>query len=1023
MCNHSLTDRIVIVMHMLQMIPKKFASIHGKNLDDKISLKVPGGSVWPIKLKRHKNKGDSKFQVLVFDPSGLETDYPLTSTTENRNVVRLGRAKKRVVDSDDSTSVDVVRPCKRTTASSSCKAGEDGPKVKQEKAERNGVALASAKAFKSKNPSFIHVMKSSNVVGAWPNVYITNTFKEAYKKWKNNDKVILRVENRRWTVYCSVNSNQCRFGRKWGKFARENSLNVDDVCVFELINPSRKLLQVLIFREEETSLQVDLWIHIYVQMIPRKFERLFEKNLDNRIQLSVPSGSVWSIDLEKQQDKVWLQNGWPEFAKFYSIGFGYLLVFEYQEDSKFKVLIFDPSASEIDYPANCSTTLEFVKSTKVEKKRENEFNISDDSDEISPRKRTRASYSCIANSNGKSACNVKKDPALAAAKDFKSEKPYFIVSMTPSHIKGSSGMHITKTFEEVYKKWMKNVEVILEVGGKTWPVFSYFNLSNDRCAFRHGWADFARDNSLKVGDVCVFELINPSKKLLKHSSPEHSDYEALEMGDIIQVPACMDPLVKPRYFFKMIVSTITPHSRLMIPTKFLTTCGDDLADFIFLEAPAGSIWQVKLERSDSQVWLQNGWPDFAEHYSICFGHLLVFRYKGNSHFHVIIMDKSATEVEYPLSATSHSEETDHVTGLGKGKEVAADDIGRREDFTICLASSAQYTKTVLASAEASHQVNQKALQVTSEAEVSAKAFRSENPFFKINMRPSYVDGRCLSVPKIFVTTHITRDHCNVILQSSDGRSWPVKCTTSRSYRTAARFTSGWRNFAHANSLAGDSKFLVRIFDPSASEIDYPLATTKIPNSVKSRSKVKKTVIDIDDTTSSEMIRPSKKIRASSAPIAARNTGPKLQHKKAMENDEPAPASKEDKDRALASAKAFRSKNPFFIHAMKPIYVYENGSGVYIPKTFKEAYKKWKYQNQILLEAEGRIWPVTCSLYSHCNQCRIRQGWAQFARDNSLKAGDVCVFELINPSTKLLQVLIFRATKEAENLECLHHLKL
>ena len=41
-------------------------------------------------------------------------------------------------------------------------------------AERNGVALASAKAFKSKNPSFIHVMKSSNVVGAWPNV-VNNT--------------------------------------------------------------------------------------------------------------------------------------------------------------------------------------------------------------------------------------------------------------------------------------------------------------------------------------------------------------------------------------------------------------------------------------------------------------------------------------------------------------------------------------------------------------------------------------------------------------------------------------------------------------------------------------------------------------------------------------------------------------------------------------------------------------------------------------------------------------------------------
>ncbi|XP_017253443.1 B3 domain-containing transcription factor VRN1-like [Daucus carota subsp. sativus] len=393
------------------------------------------------------------------------------------------------------------------------------------------------------------------------------------------------------------------------------------------------------------------------------------------------------------------------------------------------------------------------------------------------------------------------------------------------------------------------------------------------------------------------------------------------------------------------------------------------------------------------------------------------------------MDKSATEVEYPLSATSHSEETDHVTGLGKGKEVAADDIGRREDFTICLASSAQYTKTVLASAEASHQVNQKALQVTSEAEVSAKAFRSENPFFKINMRPSYVDGRCLMIPRKFVSLYKNLTD-RISLKAPSGLIWSIDLERN-SDEICLR--NGWLEFAKFYSISfghmlvfeyqGDSKFLVRIFDPSASEIDYPLATTKIPNSVKSRSKVKKTVIDIDDTTSSEMIRPSKKIRASSAPIAARNTGPKLQHKKAMENDEPAPASKEDKDRALASAKAFRSKNPFFIHAMKPIYVYENGSGVYIPKTFKEAYKKWKYQNQILLEAEGRIWPVTCSLYSHCNQCRIRQGWAQFARDNSLKAGDVCVFELINPSTKLLQVLIFRATKEAENLECLHHLKL
>lgn len=137
---------VMIFFLLLQMIPKKFVRIHGKNLNDEIFLNVPNGPVWSIKLKRHKNEvclkngwpefakfysicfgyllvfeyqGDSKFQVLIFHPSAVEIDYPLTNTTDNLNTVKSTRSKKRVVDSDDSTSVEVVRPSKRTTASSS----------------------------------------------------------------------------------------------------------------------------------------------------------------------------------------------------------------------------------------------------------------------------------------------------------------------------------------------------------------------------------------------------------------------------------------------------------------------------------------------------------------------------------------------------------------------------------------------------------------------------------------------------------------------------------------------------------------------------------------------------------------------------------------------------------------------------------------------------------------------------------------------------------------------------------------
>lgn len=73
-------------------------------------------------------------------------------------------------------------------------------------------------------------------------------FEESYKKWKHNDQVQLRVAEKIWLVDCDMKFNRCRLRIGWDRFAQDNSLNVGDVCVFELINAYRKLLQVVIFR-------------------------------------------------------------------------------------------------------------------------------------------------------------------------------------------------------------------------------------------------------------------------------------------------------------------------------------------------------------------------------------------------------------------------------------------------------------------------------------------------------------------------------------------------------------------------------------------------------------------------------------------------------------------------------------------------------------------------------------------------------------------------------------------------------
>lgn len=66
--------------------------------------------------------------------------------------------------------------------------------------------------------------------------------------------------------------------------------------------------------------------------------------------LKVPSGAMWQVELFKSDDEAWFQNGWQEFADYYCLEHGDLLVFEYEGNSQFTVIIFDPSATEIEYP-------------------------------------------------------------------------------------------------------------------------------------------------------------------------------------------------------------------------------------------------------------------------------------------------------------------------------------------------------------------------------------------------------------------------------------------------------------------------------------------------------------------------------------------------------------------------------------------------------------------------------------------------------------------------------------------------
>ncbi|GMI68864.1 hypothetical protein HRI_000555700 [Hibiscus trionum] len=497
--------------------------------------------------------------------------------------------------------------------------------------------------------------------------------------------------------------------------------------------------------------------------IPKKFMKKYGNGLSNSVLLTVPSGDTWHVELTRSDGVVWLQNGWQEFVEFYSLKNGYFLVFKYEGNDTFFILIFDMSASEIEYPckshiedhksgeqvclkpvkeeakdvtcgeitqktppsketrkkrsqASCSTPR---KKRKTNKKDKNEnicedlshaeedlhaevsgdalaLGAKDDScdellHETPPSKETRKKKSRASSSNprkkrktdendSEDLSNGEEDlqtkvhgDALAfgaselyanarlRANAFKSENPFFLVTMQPSYINSGRKMCIPKDFTLKFLKKTVGDLTLCTSDGKTWSAHYHRYISRNKYtkAIIHiGWKPFMQDNNLEAGDVCVFELISQT--------------------------------------------------------------------------------EIKLK-------------------------VTIYRVCHN---------------------TSSSSPSDGINSFEDGGNVSSSTLGS--------------TKSKHCSLKRPMTHNEKAIAI-----LRAGSFRSKNPFFKVVMQPRYLTIRCsLSVPYKFVKRYLDEEKDEAILQVADGRTWivkfAVKVVTAGQHK--AEFFSTWRTFAEDNNL-------------------------------------------------------------------------------------------------------------------------------------------------------------------------------------------------------------------------------
>ncbi|XLT15033.1 hypothetical protein HN51_060723 [Arachis hypogaea] len=272
--------------------------------------------------------------------------------------------------------------------------------------------------------------------------------------------------------------------------------------------------------------------------IPNKFSRKYGGDMPNPVKLQPPDGTEWRIDWTNRDGEILFENGWKEFATFYTLENGHVLWFEYNGTSNIKINIFDMSALEIDYPSNgrirddnsveildeppprrgrgrpkkkviaepkqsrASTTTSKIMKSAIKTK---DIDKNPNTQNLKLHVENEKDGQSEETGDLKLPIIQRARPDMDEAKKFKSKNPSFVIKIKQMHQTGSPA-NLPVCFFRMYFENTKEYAT-LRVGKKQWHATLIY-YPNRKNALISNWRLFVEENNLKAGDVCIFELIN-----------------------------------------------------------------------------------------------------------------------------------------------------------------------------------------------------------------------------------------------------------------------------------------------------------------------------------------------------------------------------------------------------------------------------------------------------------------------------------------------------------------------------------
>ncbi|KAJ4781171.1 hypothetical protein LUZ62_065428 [Rhynchospora pubera] len=120
-----------------------------------------------------------------------------------------------------------------------------------------------------------------------------------------------------------------------------------------------------------------------------------------------------------------------------------------------------------------------------------------------------------------------------------------------------------------------------------------------------------------------------------------------------------------KFFVKMEASF---RNHLVLPRKLGRRFKGNICEIIKLRGPSGETWRIEVHKSENKLSLKSGWRSFVTANKIDKNDLLVFKYRGNSSFNVLIFDPSGCEKVVSFIIDNDETETESESESGSETE-------------------------------------------------------------------------------------------------------------------------------------------------------------------------------------------------------------------------------------------------------------------------------------------------------------------------------------------------------------------